>query len=152
MDLPPDFRDLLEEFARAKVEFVVVGGYAVAFHARPRATKDIDLVLDGAPENLSRAADALAAFGAPASVADATRHLRDDEVVYLGQAPLRIDLLRSIDGVEPAGLFARAVATTWDGIPVKVIARQDLIANKRAMSRPQDVIDAEILERTTTRE
>jgi hypothetical protein len=55
VDLPPDFRELLEEFEREAVELVLVGGYAVAFHARPRATKDIDLVLHGSPENLARA-------------------------------------------------------------------------------------------------
>ena len=64
MDLPPDFRDLLEAFARESVEAVLVGGYAVAFHGRPRATKDIDLVLAGDGDNLARAARALSSFGA----------------------------------------------------------------------------------------
>jgi len=58
MDLPPDFKDLLVEFARADVACVIVGGYAVAFHGRPRATKDIDVVLLASPENLERAATA----------------------------------------------------------------------------------------------
>lgn len=57
MDLPPDFRDLLEEFASAKVEFALVGGFAVAFHGRPRATTDIDLLLGGTEANLELAAD-----------------------------------------------------------------------------------------------
>ena len=64
MDLPLDFRELLEEFERDAVEAVIVGGYAVAFHGRPRATKDIDLVLEGSDANLARAAHALARFGA----------------------------------------------------------------------------------------
>jgi len=61
MDLPPDFRELLAEFARCGVEAVLVGGYAVAFHGRPRATKDIDLVLEGSRANLQRASDKVGA-------------------------------------------------------------------------------------------
>jgi len=120
MDLPPDFRDLLEAFARESVEFVVVGGYAVAFHARPRATKDIDILLAGDPENLDRASRALAAFGAPPAVVTATRTLGEAE----GQPPLRIDLLRAIDGVDAPGLFERAVKATFDGVPVRVLDQQ----------------------------
>lgn len=146
MDLPPDFRDLLEAFARESVEAVLVGGYAVAFHARPRSTKDIDLVLAGDAENLERAARALSAFGAPASVVDAVRVLGEREIAYLGQPPLRIDLLRTIDGVDARDLFAHAVSTALDGVPLRVIALRDLIANKRATGRPQDRIDAELLE------
>lgn len=151
MDLPPDFRDLLEAFAREAVEAVLVGGYAVAFHAQPRATKDIDLVLAGDPANLDRAARALAAFGAPAAVVTATRILGETEVAFLGQPPMRIDLLRSIDGVDELGLFARAIATRIDGVPIKVIALDDLIANKRAVGRPQDLIDADLLEQVRVR-
>jgi hypothetical protein len=68
VDLSPDLRDLLEELGRAAVESVLVGGYAVAYHGRPRATKDIDLVLRRSSENLARAATALRSFGAPAHV------------------------------------------------------------------------------------
>ncbi len=151
MDLPPDFRDLLEAFARESVEAVLVGGYAVAFHARPRATKDIDLVLAGDAANLDRAARALALFGAPANVVEAVRALKDGEVAYLGQPPIRIDLLRTIEGVDPRGLFERAVPATLDGVPLRVIALDDLIANKRAVGRRQDLLDAELLEAVRAR-
>lgn len=60
MDLPPDFKELLEELVRDAVEFLLIGGYAVAFHGRPRATKDIDILLEGSVENLERASRALA--------------------------------------------------------------------------------------------
>ncbi len=95
MDLPPDFRELLEELARDAVEFLLIGGYAVAFHGRPRATKDIDILLEGSPANLERAARALARFGAPAPVVSAIGVMRDSEVVFMGQPPLRVaqDLL-----------------------------------------------------------
>ena len=64
MDLHPDFKDLLAEFARSKVSYALLGGYAVGYHAKPRATKDLDLLLSGLGDNLERAASALAAFGA----------------------------------------------------------------------------------------
>lgn len=147
MDLPPDFKDLLVEFERAGVRAVVVGGYAVAFHGRPRATKDIDLVLDGSPENLTRVATALDAFGAPPHVVEMARAMGPEEIVFLGQPPLRIDLLRTIDGVASEQLFGNAIATRLDGVHIHVIGLDDLIANKQAAGRPQDLVDAEFLER-----
>jgi hypothetical protein len=147
MDLLPDFRDLLAEFVRSGVEAVIVGGYAVAFHGHPRSTKDLDIVLAGDAQNLSRAAEALARFGAPRSVVEAVRAMGARDVVWLGQPPARIDLLRSVDGVESESLFARAVAAEVEGLPIRVIALDDLIANKRAVARPQDLVDAAKLER-----
>jgi predicted nucleotidyltransferase len=147
MKLPPDFRDLLEEFDREKVDAVVIGGYAVGFHAEPRATKDLDILIEGSQANRDRAAQALARYGAPANVVEATRNLTDDHIVYLGLPPLRIDLLRQIDGVATSTVFRNALATTWDGAPVRVIALDDLIANKRAAGRPQDLADVAKLER-----
>lgn len=147
MDLPVDFKELLAEFARAGVEAVVVGGYAVAFHGRPRATKDLDLLLDGSDENLARTAAALDGFGAPPNVVRAVRGLKEDEIVYMGQPPLRVDLLRIVDGVATEAIFERAVATEIDAVPLRVIGLDDLIANKRAAGRKQDLIDAEFLER-----
>lgn len=147
MKLPPDFRDLLEEFDRAGVECLVIGGYAFAFHARPRATKDLDVLIEGSEQNRGRAADALERYGAPPNVVLAVRQLAESEVAYLGQPPLRIDILRAIDGVDLASVFRNAVATTWDGTPVRVIARDDLLRNKRAAGRPQDLADAAVLEK-----
>jgi predicted nucleotidyltransferase len=151
VDLPPDFKELLEELARDAVEFLVVGGYAVAFHGRPRATKDIDILLDGRQDNLERAARAVARFGAPDHVVAAIRAMVDSDVVFVGQPPLRVDFLRSIDGVSSDELFARSVEAEVDGVRIKVISLADLIANKRAVARPQDLVDAEFLERVRAR-
>lgn len=147
MDLPLDFKELLEEFERAGVESVIVGGYAVAFHGRPRATKDIDLVLEGSDANLEKAAGALARFGAPPNVVSAVSTMKPTEVVFLGQAPLRVDLLRTIDGVSSDDLFARAVHAKLDDVAVRVISLDDLIANKTTVGRRQDLIDVEYLQR-----
>jgi hypothetical protein len=147
MNLPRDFKELLEAFAREGVEHVVIGGYAFAFHAEPRATKDLDLLLEGSQENRERAARALALYGAPPNVVAATRTISETEVVYLGRPPLRIDLLRTIDGVSTTDVLRNAVGATWEGTPIRVIALDDLIANKRAAGRPQDLADVVKLER-----
>lgn len=151
MKLPIDFRDLLEGFAREGVEHVVIGGYAFSFHASPRATKDLDLLVGEAPENLERAARALARYGAPAVVVEAVRRLGPDEVAFLGHPPLRIDIMRRIDGVDSAAVIRNAVPAEWDGLPIRVIGLEDLIRNKRAAGRPQDVADANRLEQVLAR-
>jgi predicted nucleotidyltransferase len=152
MKLPTDFRELLEEFAREGVEHVVIGGYAFAFHAEPRATKDLDILVEGSAENRERAARALARYGAPPNVVAATRTLAETEVVYLGKPPLRIDLLRAIDGVTVADVLRNAVPASWEGAAIRVIALDDLIANKRASGRPQDLADVVKLERVRERQ
>ena len=147
MKLPPDFRELLEEFAREGVEHVVIGGYAFAFHVEPRATKDLDLLIEGSEENRARAARALSRYGAPPNVVEATRTLAETEIVYLGRPPLRIDLLCSIDGVSTSDVLKRAIPAEWEGTPIRVIALDDLLANKRAAGRAQDLVDVTKLER-----
>lgn len=151
MKLPPDFRELLEEFAREGVEHAIVGGYAFAFHVQPRATKDLDLLLEASPQNLERAARALARYGAPSNVVESVRTLRADQIAYLGQPPLRIDLMRAVDGVEASDAIRRSVSTTWDGLSVRIISLADLIENKRAAGRPQDLADLRKLERVLSK-
>ncbi len=147
MDLHPDFKDLLAEFARSKVSYAVLGGYAVGYHAKPRATKDLDLLLSGLDNNLERAADALAGFGAPAHVVQSVRTLAPTEIAYVGAPPVRIDLLRSADGIETESVVARAEIALVNGLSIPIVTLDDLIANKRAAGRPQDLADVEILER-----
>ena len=151
MDLFPDFRDLLAAFVASKVEFVLIGGYAVIFHGRPRATKDLDLFVSIDADNRARLADALELFGAPRRVVDGARDLAPGEVVYFGVSPLRVDILASASGIEFRTVHDRAVKTSLDDVPVSVIALDDLIANKRASGRPRDLEDAAELERIRER-
>lgn len=151
MDLHPDFRDLLAEFVRCEVKFAVLGGYAVAHHAKPRATKDLDLLVSAEDGNLERLAVALTAFGAPAQVVAAARSMGPTDVVFLGVPPVRVDILRTADGVETEAVLERSENVDLGGLQVRVIALADLIANKRAAGRPQDVADVALLERVRSR-
>jgi hypothetical protein len=147
VDLHPDFRDLLAEFVRGEVSFAVLGGYAVGHHARPRATKELDLLVSGEGDNLARVAEALGRFRAPANVVAAARTMTDDEILYLGVPPVRVDILRRADGISTEAALGRAQPVKVDGLDVPVVALEDLLANKRAAGRKQDLADVELLER-----
>ena len=151
MDLHPDFSDLLVEFVRCGVRFVLLGGYAVGVHVKPRATKDLDLLVSGEGDNLSRVAAALAAFGAPAVVVEAARHMKPTEIVYLGAPPVRIDILRQADGIDTEQTIDRADGVTLGDLTIPVISIEDLLANKRASGRPQDLADVALLEKALQR-
>lgn len=150
MNLFDDFKDLLAVFEASQVKFVLLGGYAVSFHGRPRSTKDIDLLVEVSSENRTRVADALDHFGAPAVVVDGARQLRKDQVLYFGVSPLRVDILGSASGIEFAPVYERAVQTLIDGVNVRVIALEDLITNKLASGRPQDLEDVRSLRELTS--
>jgi hypothetical protein len=146
MDLHPDFKDLLAEFARSKVSYALIGGYAVGFHTKPRATKDLDLLVSGLADNLAHAAEALAAFGAPAHVVESVRTLGPTEIAFLGAPPVRVDILRSADGIDAESVISRAKVAVVGDLEIPIILLEDLIANKRAAGRPQDLADVAALE------
>ncbi len=151
MDLHPDFNDLLVEFGRFGVRYALLGGYAVGYHSKPRATKDLDLLISGLDDNLERVASALVAFGAPAHVIEIVRHLTENEIAHFGVPPVRIDLLRSADGIDAESAIARAEPATLGDLIIPVLAIDDLIANKSAAKRPQDLADVALLERFRSR-
>jgi len=152
MDLHPDFRDLLAEFARQKVSYAVIGGYAVGHHAKPRATKDLDLLVSASGDNLERVGRALEQFGALPSVVAAAKVLAPTEIVYLGVPPVRVDILRSVDGIEDVDVtLARAIHTSLGDLTIPILALDDLVANKRAAGRPQDLADVALLEKVRRR-
>lgn len=147
MDLHPDFVDLLAAFAEHEVRYLLVGGYAVGFHAQPRATKDMDLLVDCAQENLARVHGALSDFGAPAHLLDAMLAATPEEIVFLGRPPVRVDILQQIPGVEFSESYARRDTVALQGVDVEIIALDDLIAAKLASGRPQDLADVDALRR-----
>jgi hypothetical protein len=147
----PDFSDLFSELSAAGAEFLVVGAHAVMFYAAPRYTKDLDIWVRPTRDNAERVHRALAAFGAPLDDLTVEDLAVEGTVFQLGMAPNRIDVVTSITGVDFPGAWSRRVATTYGQVPIHLLSMDDLMTNKRAVGRPQDLIDLEHLERARKR-
>ena len=143
----PDFRDLLSEFNARGVEYLVVGTYALAAHGHVRATGDLDIWVRPDPANAKRVMSALAAFGAPLHDLTEGDLSRAGVVFQIGVAPVRIDVLTGIDGVAFDEAWLERFTTRYAGQAVSVLSARQLIANKRAVGRAQDMADVEWLER-----
>ncbi len=146
--MSPDFKDLLSEFNARGVEYLLVGAYALAAHGHVRATGDLDLWVRPDGANAKRVLDALEAYGAPLEGLTAADLSRPDTVFQIGVAPLRIDILTSIDGVDFAEAWAARSTTSFADQPIAVLSVRHLIRNKRAVGRPQDLADVEWLEKS----
>ena len=142
--LPRDYRDMLDCLLRYRVEFLLVGGWAVAVHGHQRATKDIDLFVNPTPENAERVLRALAEFGAPLSGLTASDFAEPGLVFQIGTS-LRIDVTTLIDGLDWPGAAREQVLVDFDGLQIPVIGRAALLSNKLAAGRTQDLADAEAL-------
>jgi hypothetical protein len=141
----PDFKDLFACFAAAEVRYLVVGGYAVAFHGHPRHTKDVDVWIDRSRENATRAQQALAVFGAPLGDVTVEDLMNPELVLQLGVAPNRIDILTQIEGVDFERAWAARATMRYAGQQVPVLGLEDLIRSKRASGRPRDLEDVRAL-------
>ena len=144
----PDFKDLLAALSAAEVRFLIVGGYAVTYHGHPRFTKDLDVWVDRDGDSPQRVYSALESFGAPLADVTEADFANPDVVYQVGVPPNRVDVLTSVSGVAFAQAWEQRVASTYGGVPVHYMSKQDLIANKRSSGRPQDLIDADSLERS----
>lgn len=144
--LNPDFRDMLSAFCEEKVEFMVVGAYALAFHGFPRATGDIDLWIRCSQENASRVWRALIRFGASLSEISPDDLMTPGMVFQIGIAPRCIDILTSIGGVEYDEAREGWKEVEIEGLVIHVIGRNDLLRSKKAVGRPKDQGDIAWLE------
>jgi hypothetical protein len=142
-----DFRDLLAALLAAEVKFLVVGAHALSAHGHPRATGDLDLWVEPTAENAGRVWLALASFGAPAESlgVHADDFATPDVVVQIGIPPRRIDLLTSISGVSFAEAWPARVEIEVEGLRLPFLGRAELVRNKRATGRLQDLADLEAL-------
>jgi hypothetical protein len=141
-----DFKDLLSEFFRHGVEHLVVGAHALAAHGHVRATKDLDVWIRTTPDNASRVVKALAAFGAPLSGLSAGDFSKPGITFQIGVAPMRIDICTQLDGVTFDTAWPRRELRNIGGVDVPIMSAEDLIANKKATGRLQDLADVEALE------
>ncbi|MFN2541425.1 MAG: hypothetical protein ABR514_04550 [Chthoniobacterales bacterium] len=146
MRLSKDWREFLELLNSRGVDYVIVGAQSLAFHGRPRYTGDLDILIRPTPANARLLVDLLYDFGFAQSGLKETDFLEAEQMIQLGRAPQRIDLLTSISGVNTNEAFATRIHAQLDGIPVFVLAKDCLIRNKRAVGRAQDLADLESLE------
>jgi hypothetical protein len=145
--LQRDLREFIELLNSHAVEYLIVGGHAVAFHGYPRLTIDLDFFVRPDRENAHRLLAALNVFGFGQVGLDEDTFTNPDKIVQLGLPPNRIDLLTSISGVSFEEAWSRRVAGQLDGLPVAFLGREDLIKNKRASGRPKDLADVAEIER-----
>ena len=143
-----DFKKLLSIFNAQKDKYLIVGSYAVSFHAQPRATADIDLLIKPNAENARAVYAALSEFGASLEGLTAGNFIERDKFFRMGQAPLMVDILPEIGGVDFDSAWQRRVEAVIDsqsGLKASFISSQDLIAAKLAAGRAQDIADVAAL-------
>jgi hypothetical protein len=140
-----DFRDLLNLFNANKVRYLVVGGYAVMKYTEPRYTKDLDIWVEATPKNARAVFKALRQFEAPLAALTEADFASEGFFYQMGRPPARVDILMSIEGVRFADAWSNRLVSDFEGVLGNVLSRSDLIANKRAVGRPQDLVDVNSL-------
>lgn len=144
--LSKDFKEFIELLNNYKVRYLVVGGYAVAFHGYPRYTKNFDVWIDLSYENAKAVMNALDEFGFGSLGLKTDDFLEKDQVIQLGYPPNRIDILTTLREIEFEDCYNNRVTVDIDGIDIVFIDIENLKRNKRSTGRSQDLADAEHLE------
>ena len=139
----PHYKELLQLLNEFEVEYLIVGGFAVMKYGEPRYTKDLDVWVHNSPQNSARLVGALKKFGAPLEHDGITEEtFTDKQLVYqIGIAPVRVDILTEITGVQFPDAWRERVASTFFGVPVHFISWDDLVTNKQALGRSSDLKD-----------
>lgn len=136
-----DFKDFLRLLHFHGVEYLLVGGYAVALYGYPRATGDMDIWIDINTDNAEKAAKVLKDFGMPQDEVTKELFLEKDKVVRMGFPPVRIEVITGASGVNFRECYSRRLQVIIDDIPVSFISFNDLKINKKASGRYKDLED-----------
>jgi predicted nucleotidyltransferase len=139
--LHTDFKDFLRLLNSHKVEYLLIGGYAVGFHGYPRATADMDIWIAISNDNAAKTVNVLQKFGFDVPELSMELFLQQNKIIRLGNAPIRIEILTTISGVQFEECFRHKVKALIDGIKVNVINLEDLKKNKKACARVKDMDD-----------
>jgi hypothetical protein len=145
LELPNDFKEFLKLLRAHGVEYLLIGGYAVGVHGRPRFTNDLDVWVAIAPANAKRVVEVLQVFGFDDPGLSEDLFLKPDSIVRMGVEPVRIEIVTAISGVEFDECYRERVETELDGVPVSVINLNHLRINKLASGRSKDLADLETL-------
>ena len=145
MEIQQDFKDLLKCFSEHGVEFIIVGGYALAYHGAPRFTGDLDLFIHSSPDNAKRVLRALDQFGFSFPNLSEDDFRSPGKVIQLGVPPIRIDLITSISGVSWDAANAHKEAAHYGDVAVFYLGKAEFIKNKSATGRKKDLADLEAL-------
>jgi hypothetical protein len=143
--LPPDFKEFLQLLNAHRVEYLLVGGYAVGYHGYPRATVDMDIWIGKGPSTAVKMVEVLREFGFDVPNLSADLFLKDDQIVRMGMPPIRLEIFTSIPGVRFEECYPARVVGEIDGVPVSLINLGDLKTNKKASGRNKDLADLENL-------
>jgi hypothetical protein len=143
--LPPDFKEFLKLLAAHKVEYLLIGGYAVGYHGYPRATADMDIWIAMNPANADRIVAVLKKFGFDPPELSPELFLKEWQIIRLGVPPVRIELATTISGVNFDECYAERIVDILDGIKINLISLNHLKINKKASGRHQDLADLENL-------
>ena len=145
MRLEKDFKEFIESLNKNSVRYLIVGSFALSYYSEPRYTKDIDILVDSTASNADRLMTAIREFGFSDIELGSRDFLEPDQVIQLGIAPLRIDLLTSLKGIPFADAWDRRTTGQYGDIPAFYISKQDLIDHKKLVGRKQDLADIEKL-------
>lgn len=146
MYLTQDYRDIIEIFNEQKVKYLLVGAYAMATFGYARSTYDIDLWIDKAQENIQKVLLALDEFGLPFEITKEDL-CKDYAIIQIGIAPVRIDILTDIDGIDFEDAYNNRVEHNFGDLIASVLHIDDIIKNKLASNRAKDKIDANELQK-----
>jgi predicted nucleotidyltransferase len=145
INLPQDFKEFLRLLNAHGVRYLIIGGYAVAYHGYPRATADMDVWTEIDPANAERIVAALKAFGFDLPELSPQLFLTPEKIIRMGAPPMRIEIVTSISGVSFENCYASRVMDELDGVPVNLIGLAELKKNKIASARHKDLDDLENL-------
>ncbi len=141
IQLPTEFQEFLKSLKDHGVEYLLVGGYAVGYHGYPRTTADIDVWVKVSNDNAKRIVEALVDFGFGVENLNPALFMKKERIVRMGNAPLRIEILMSISGVEFEACYLERVDDILEGIEVSIIGLGCLKKNKKASGRLKDLSD-----------
>lgn len=145
MRIEKDFEELLKLFNKNKVKYCIVGAYAVAFYAKPRYTKDMDILMEPETENAKRIVKSLNEFGFKGVGLKKEDFIQKGTIIQLGYEPVRVDIITSIEGCSFKEVWKNRKSGMYGKEKVFFIGKNELIKNKKASKRKQDKIDLDIL-------